>query len=61
MVSSATSTTSNTTQSSGSTAMEKAMDVQKKQITQILDSAQVQAQQINAQKTGIGSNLNITA
>ncbi len=61
MISSTTSTTPNTTQSSGSTAMEKAIDVQKKQITQILDSAQVQSQQMTAQKTGIGGNVNLTA
>jgi len=54
MISSAvTSTTSSTTQSSGSTAMEKAVDVQKEQITQLLESVKVQSQQMTAQKTGI--------
>ena len=41
--------------------LKKAQDVQKKQIEQILESAQQQSQQTTAQKTGIGGNINLTA
>ena len=34
--------------------------IQEKQIQQILDSATVQSKQVTAQKTGIGSKLNIS-
>jgi len=40
--------------------MKKAQDVQKQQIEKILEGSQEQAQQITAQKTGVGGNLNIT-
>ncbi|WP_457749085.1 hypothetical protein [Sulfurimonas sp.] len=38
----------------------KAQDVQAQQIEKILQSAQEQSKQMNAQKTGVGNNLNIT-
>ena len=40
--------------------MKKAQDVQEKQIMKVLESAQEQAKQVTAQKTGVGGNLNIT-
>ncbi|UCM99169.1 hypothetical protein LCX93_06390 [Sulfurimonas sp. SWIR-19] len=40
--------------------MKKAQDVQAQQIEKILQSAQEQSKQMTAQKTGVGSNLNIT-
>ena len=41
--------------------MKKALQVQEKQIEKIIESAQEQSKQIAAQKTGIGSNINILA
>jgi hypothetical protein len=41
--------------------MKKAMEVQDQQIQKILESTQQQTQQMTAQKTGVGGNLNITA
>ncbi|WP_457743973.1 putative motility protein [Sulfurimonas sp.] len=40
--------------------MKKAQDVQEKQITQLLESAQQQSKDMATQKTGIGGNLNLT-
>ena len=61
-ISSATATAPTATQTpSSSTPMEKAIETQKKQVEQILESAQAQSQQTTAQKTGIGGNINITA
>jgi predicted RND superfamily exporter protein len=40
--------------------MKKAQDVQEKQIMQLLESSQEQAQKVTSQKTGVGGNLNIT-
>jgi hypothetical protein len=40
--------------------MKKAQDVQEKQIMKLLESSQEQTQQVTAQKTGVGGNLNIT-
>ncbi len=40
--------------------MKKAQDVQEKQIMKVLESAQEQAKEVTAQKTGVGGNLNIT-
>jgi len=40
--------------------MKKAQDVQEQQVMKILESTQQQSQEMNAQKTGIGKNLNIT-
>jgi len=38
----------------------KAQDVQAQQVLKVLESANEQSQQVTAQKTGIGSNINIT-
>ena len=51
----------NATQTSSATPLEKAIETQEKQVEQILDSAQKQSQDITAQKTGIGGNVNLTA
>jgi len=40
--------------------MKKAQDTQEKQIMKVLESAQEQAKEVTAQKTGVGGNLNIT-
>ncbi|MEN4045153.1 MULTISPECIES: hypothetical protein [Sulfurimonas] len=40
--------------------MKKAQDVQAQQIEKIIQAAQEQSKQMTAQKTGVGSNLNIT-
>jgi hypothetical protein len=40
--------------------MKKAQEVQAEQVTKILESATEQAKDVTAQKTGVGSNLNIT-
>ncbi len=57
-------TVSSSTQTSsgvGQTDIQKkAQDVQTQQIEKIIQSAQEQSKQINAQKTGVGGNLNIT-
>ncbi|MCX6076689.1 MAG: hypothetical protein NTW78_07365 [Campylobacterales bacterium] len=42
-------------------ALKKAMDVQEKSVLKVLDSANEQAKQVTAQKTGVGNNLNLTA
>jgi len=58
-VSSATS--SDNSQALSADTQKKAMQVQERQIEQIIQSSQEQSQQMAAQKTGIGANLNITA
>lgn len=40
--------------------MNKAQEVQEKQITKIIESASEQSKQVTAQKTGIGNSINIT-
>ena len=40
--------------------LKKAIDVNEQNIQKILESANEQSKQVTAQKTGIGSNLNIT-
>ena len=55
------STSTNNSQNLSADPMKKAMQVQERQIQQILQSAQEQSQQMAAQKTGVGGNLNITA
>ena len=54
--------------SSGSTqaspqldVLKKATQVKEQQVLKVLESANEQSQQIAAQKTGLGSNLNISA
>ncbi len=54
----------NSSQSSDTTttsALKKAMQVQEQQVSQVLEDAQKQSQQMTAQKTGMGGSLNITA
>ncbi len=56
---------SSTTSSSSATAVQatiqkKAQDVQAQQVSKVLESASEQAQDVTAQKTGVGGNLNIT-
>jgi len=41
--------------------MKKAQDVQEQQVLKVLESATEQSKQTTAQKTGIGSNINLTA
>ena len=45
----------------GLEVQKKAQDVQERQVLKVLESANKQSQQVSAQKTGIGSNLNLTA
>lgn len=40
--------------------MKKAIEVQEKQVLQILEGAAEQSKQVTAQKTGVGNNINIT-
>jgi len=40
--------------------MKKAQEVQEQQVLKVLESAQEQAKDVTAQKTGVGGNLNIT-
>ena len=40
--------------------MKKAQDVQAQQVLKVLEGASEQSKQVTAQKTGMGSNLNIT-
>jgi len=61
------SSTNNSTQNANNAqtlstdAMKKAMQVQEQQVMQVLEGAQKESQQMTAQKTGMGGNLNITA
>ena len=41
--------------------MKKAQEVQAQQVLKVLESANEQSQQVAAQKTGIGQNINILA
>jgi len=41
-------------------ALKKSIDVAQRATLKVLESANEQAQQVTAQKTGIGNNLNIT-
>ena len=52
--------------STGSSAIgievqKKAQDVQAQQVLKILESATEQSQQVTAQKTGLGTHLNLSA
>lgn len=42
-------------------ALKKAKDVQEQQILKIIEGATEQSKQVNAQKSGLGINLNISA
>jgi len=60
-ISSATSATTATTNSEiGVNVQKKAQDIQAQQVLKVLESVSQQTQQVTAQKTGIGSNLNIS-
>ena len=41
-------------------AMKKATEVQERQVLKVLEGVNEQSQQIAAQKTGVGNNINIT-
>ncbi|EQB40319.1 hypothetical protein M947_00555 [Sulfurimonas hongkongensis] len=45
---------------SGKDPMKKALEVQEQQVLKVLDSANELSKEMNAQKTGMGKNLNIT-
>ena len=45
----------------GIEVQKKAQDVQAQQVLKVLESASEQSRDVTAQKTGIGSNLNLTA
>ena len=40
--------------------LKKAIDVKEEQVLKVLEGASQQSQQVTAQKTGLGSTLNIT-
>jgi len=44
----------------GIEVQKKAQDVQAQQVLKVLESANEQSQQVTAQKTGMGNNINIT-
>ena len=44
----------------GIEVQKKAQDVQAQQVLKVLEGVNQQTQQVTAQKTGIGSNINIT-
>ena len=64
-VSSSTTSSTNTqaqqAQSTGQDALKKAEEVQERQIEKTLESVNEQTQKTNAQKTGIGNDVNLTA
>ena len=41
-------------------ALKKATEVQERQVLKVLEAATEQSKQVTAQKTGVGSNINIT-
>ena len=45
----------------GVEVQKKAQDVQERQVLKVLESANEQSKQVTAQKTGVGSNINLTA
>ncbi|MFA6191946.1 MAG: putative motility protein [Sulfurimonas sp.] len=55
------STAANVNSSTQVEVLKKAMDVQEKTVLKVLESANEQSKQVTAQKTGVGSNLNLTA
>lgn len=55
------SSTQQTTSSPEVEALKKANDVQTQQVSKIIEDAAEQAKQVNAQKSGLGLNLNISA
>ena len=61
-ISSTQNTATTTTQHAeeGKDPMKKAMEVQEKQVLKVLEGIEEQTKDMNAQKTGMGNNLNIT-
>lgn len=55
------SSTNTHTSSTGVEALKKSIDVQERQALKILESANEQAKEAAAQKTGLGTHLNILA
>jgi len=53
-------TSSTNTSAVGLEVQKKAQDVQAQQVLKVLESANEQSQQVTAQKTGVGQNINIT-
>jgi len=53
-------TASTNTSAIGLEVQKKAQDVQAQQVLKVLESANEQSQQVTAQKTGVGQNINIT-
>jgi len=51
----------NNSQTIATDSMKKAQDVQAQQVMKILESTNEQVQQTNAQKTGVGQNINLMA
>lgn len=45
---------------SGKDPMKKAMEVQEQQVLKVLEGVEEQTKDMNAQKTGVGNNINIT-
>jgi len=45
----------------GKSPMQKATEVQGQQVTKILEGMDEQTRQMNAQKTGVGNSVNLTA
>lgn len=41
--------------------LKKSMEVQERSVLKVLESANEQAKQVTAQKTGMGNNINFTA
>jgi len=44
----------------GKDPMKKAMEVQEQQVLKVLEGIEEQTKDMNAQKTGIGKNINLT-
>jgi len=60
-VSSSTSATQSSTSTAPVDALKKAMQVQEQAIMKVIESADEQSKQVTAQKTGMGSGINLTA
>lgn len=55
------SSSTNTQSATQVEVLKKAMDVQEQSIKKVLEGVNEQTQQVTAQKTGMGTNLNLTA
>ncbi|WP_457746271.1 hypothetical protein [Sulfurimonas sp.] len=60
-ISSSSSSSANNPQTLSADPIKKALQVQEQQVMKILESTNQQVQQTNAQKTGIGQNINLMA